>query len=235
MRYTLTTLFFICLATTLVNAQTVRQTSGWLFLMNNTKINDNWGAYLDIQVRSADDAKYVRNFLFRPGLTYYLNPKSDVTLGYLYNETFTRLTGTADNSLTEHRIWEQFIYRHKVSTISVNHRFRLEQRFIGTNSGQDSFAQRFRYFVRFILPLQQNKQQFDKGPFAALQNEVFLNAQNKAKLNDRLFDQNRAYGAVGYRFSKKLDIEAGYMKQAVKGLQANTANHIVQLAVYTRF
>ena len=104
MRYTLTTLFFICLATTLVNAQTVRQTSGWLFLMNNTKINDNWGAYLDIQVRSADDAKYVRNFLFRPGLTYYLNPKSDVTLGYLYNETFTRLTGTADNSLTEHRM-----------------------------------------------------------------------------------------------------------------------------------
>lgn len=236
MRYILPLLVFICFTITTIQAQTINQTSGWLFLLNNTRLSDKWGAYLDVQFRSADDVAYLRNFLFRPGITYYVNDKSEVTLGYLLNGTFTRLDGGGNNSLTEHRIWEQFIYKQKISTISVSHRFRLEQRFAETNSvNGDIFSQRFRYFVRFILPLQKNKQKFESGAFAALQNEVFLNIQNKDKLNHKVFDQNRAYLALGYRFSKKLDIEAGYLNQAVKGLNANTVNNVVQLAVYTRF
>jgi hypothetical protein len=218
-----------------LRAQTVNQNSGWLFLLNNTKFNKNWGAYLDMQVRSADDWGSVRNFLFRPGVTYYLNDQNEFTLGYLFNQTYLRVDGAPDNLLTEHRIWEQYVYKHKLSTISGSHRFRLEQRFIERVANEDLFAQRFRYFVRFILPLQKGKQNFDKGPFAALQNELFFNIQNKKELNNNIFDQNRAYLAAGYRFSKKLDIEAGYLNQAVKGLSSNTVNNVVQLAVYTKF
>jgi hypothetical protein len=235
MRYIAVTLFFLCFVTPLVHAQTVNQTSGWLFLLNNTKINDKWGAYLDVQLRSADKVDYLRNFLFRPGVTYYINDKSEATLGYLLNVTFNRNLGTADNSLTEHRIWEQYIYKQKISTISLSHRFRLEQRFIEANALNNIFAQRFRYFVRFILPLEKNKLKFEEGAFIALQNEVFLNIQNKDELNRKVFDQNRAYLALGYRFSKKVDLEAGYMNQAIKGLNVNTVNNIVQLALYTRF
>lgn len=235
-RYTLFIFSFLCLTSTIVKAQTINQTSGWLFLLNNTKINDKWGAYLDVQLRSSDDIGYLRNFLFRPGVTYYASDKSEITLGYLLNKTFTRLDGQANNSLSEHRIWEQFIYKQKISTISISHRLRLEQRFIETNSvNEHIFAQRFRYFVRFILPLEKDKQKFEKGAFVALQNEVFLNVQNKDELNHKVFDQNRAYLALGYRFSKKLDVEAGYLNQAIKGLNANTVNNVVQLAVYTRF
>lgn len=234
--YTLLLLFLLCLTSPIVKAQTVNQSSAWLFLLNNTKISDKWGFYLDVQFRSADNVEYLRNFLFRPGITYYINDKSEVTLGYLLNGTFSRLVGTGSNALTEHRIWEQFIYKQKISTISVSHRFRLEQRFAETNSvNGDIFLQRFRYFVRFILPLQKDKQKFENGAFAALQNEIFLNIQNKDMLNNKVFDQNRAYLALGYRFSKKLDIEAGYLNQAIKGLNANTVNNVVQLAVYTRF
>jgi hypothetical protein len=219
-----------------IKAQTVNQTSGWLFLLNNTKISDKWGAYLDVQLRSADKVDYLRNFLFRPGITYYLNSKSEVTLGYLLNETHTRLEGTSDNTLTEHRIWEQYIYKQKFNTLSLSHRFRLEQRFIERNNvSSDLFAQRFRYFFRFILPLQKGKQNFETGPFAALQNEVFLNLQHKDQLNGKIFDQNRAYFALGYRFSKKFDLEAGYLNQAIKGTSVNTSNNVIQLAVYTRF
>jgi len=236
MRHTFITLFFICFATTVAHAQTLNQTSAWLFLLNNTKINDKWGAYLDVQFRSADNVDYLRNFLFRPGVTYYVNDKSEVTLGYLLNVTFNQFNGPADNSLTEHRIWEQYIFKQKISTISLSHRFRLEQRFIETNAvNEDIFAQRFRYFFRFILPLQKNKQKFENGFFAALQNEIFLNIQNKDELNHKVFDQNRAYLALGYRFSKKVDLEAGYMNQAIKGSSVNTVNNIVQLALYTRF
>lgn len=209
--------------------------SGWLFLMNTTKINDKWGAHLDVQVRSTNYLDKLRNLMFRPGVTYYINSKNEVTLGYLLNETFIGQTETGDNTLTEHRIWQQYIYKHKISTILTTHRFRTEQRFIGRYGTDDLFSQRFRYFLRFIVPLKKGQQDFQKGPFVALQNEVFLNLQNKEELNGHVFDQNRAYAAAGYRFSKKIDLEAGYLKQTSKTPNQSITNNAIQLAVYTRF
>jgi len=228
-------LAFLSVLCTNVTAQTDQQNSGWLFLLNNTKISEKWGAYMDIQVRSADKYDHVRNLLFRPGITYYASDKHEITLGYLLNETFIRLPETPDYSLTEHRIWEQYVFKHKIKAISASHRFRLEQRFIERNNTDDLFAQRFRYFFRFLIPVEKGVIKFEKGLFLAIQNEIFLNIQHKDQLNGQLFDQNRAYAAAGYRFSKKLDIEAGYMNQSSKGINYNTANNIIQLAVYTKF
>ena len=64
---------------------------------------------------------------------------------------------------------------------------------------------------------------------------MFLNLQNKNKLNDKVFDQNRAYVAIGYRVNRRFDLEAGYLNQYVDGLSSNTVNHAGQLALYTRF
>ncbi|CAM4017499.1 Protein of unknown function [Pedobacter westerhofensis] len=217
-------------------AQTQHQSTGWLFLLNNTKISKKWGTYLDMQLRSADKWDNVRNFLFRPGITYYANGKNELTLGYLLNQTYTHTDGPLDRVLSEHRIWEQYVYKHKAArTVIAAHRFRLEHRFIERAGKEELFAQRFRYFARFIIPLEKGVQSFEKGAFVALQNELFFNIQHKDELNHKFFDQNRAYAAAGYRFSKKLDIEAGYLNQAVKGLNNNTVNNVVQLAVYTKF
>jgi hypothetical protein len=218
-----------------VNAQTQIQNSGWLFLLNSTKFSEKWGMHLDVQVRSSDNWEYVRNILFRPGITYYINKNNNVTVGYLLATTDNRLIGTANNLTTEHRSWEQYILTHQLKSSFVTHRFRLEQRFIEQVNGDEIFAQRFRYFVRFLQPLAQYDQSFTNGLFVALQNEAFFNVQNKDQLNKSLFDQNRFYVAAGYRFSKKLDIEAGYMNQYTNGATRNTSNRIAQLAVYTRF
>ena len=83
--------------------------------------------------------------------------------------------------------------------------------------------------------MQKEEGAFTKGMFAALQNETFFNLQNKDQLNGSFFDQNRVYIAAGYRFSKKVDIEAGYLKQSVNGRTNNTNNNVGQLAIYTRF
>ncbi|MNY23213.1 hypothetical protein D3C86_1568680 [compost metagenome] len=217
-----------------VFSQTAQQNSGWLFLLNSTKFNDKWGMHLDVQVRSADSWDGVRNFLFRPGVSYYINKNSNATVGYLLANTYLSLDGLANSTLTEHRVWEQYILSHKIKMVNVQHRFRLEQRFIETNQG-DVFAQRLRYFFRFVLPIANKQETFTKGPFVALQNELFFNIQNKGQLNDNLFDQNRAYGALGYRFSKSFDLEAGYLNQFSKGTLNNTMNNTIQLAIYTRF
>jgi len=235
MRKLFLSLLLLFMVTAGLHAQTQSQSSGWLFLLNNTKISEKWGMYADVQVRSADKWANVRNLLIRPGVTYYLNAKNEFTLGYLLNETFIHADGAPKNTLTEHRIWEQYLFKHKLGTVSASHRLRLEQRFIERNAPDNLFAQRFRYFFRFIIPLKKEAKNFERGVFVALQNELFFNVQHKNELNGKLFDQNRAYGALGYRFSKRLDVEAGYMNQSIKGATNNTANNIVQLALYTKF
>lgn len=219
-------------------AQTTTQNTGWFMFLNSTKFNDKWGMHFDLQVRSQNDWDGVRHLLIRPGITYYINKNSNATLGYLYAPTFLQVTpamANARNTLTEHRIWQQYIYNHQPwKGGALSHRFRLEQRFIERQTN-DFFSQRFRYFFRLVQPLQKQEGAFTKGMFAALQNELFFNLQNKEQLNGSAFDQNRAYLAVGYRVTKGFDIEAGYLNQAIKGVNANTVNNVAQLALYTRF
>lgn len=225
-------------------AQTVNQNTGWFMFLNSTKFNDKWGLHFDLQVRSDNNWNRVRNVLVRPGLTYYINKNSNATLGYLYTPTIlaTKVNyidadgnSISKGSITEHRIWQQYIYNQQPwKGAALSHRLRLEQRFIERTT-DDLFSQRFRYFFRLVQPLQKQEGAFTKGMFAALQNELFFNLQNKEQLNGSLFDQNRAYLAVGYRVSKSFDIEAGYLNQAIKGANANTVNNVAQLALYTRF
>jgi hypothetical protein len=131
---------------------------------------------------------------------------------------------------------------HPVAFTTLNHRFRLEQRFISKSAAinnsletyGNNFANRFRYFFRDIVPFN-GKKNFTKGAFAGLQNEIFINIGDKSSVNKKYFDQNRAYLALGYRFSRELDVEIGYLNQYISGLnQAFSNNHNIQFALYIR-
>ncbi len=218
-----------------LKAQNIHQNSGWSALFHSQKFSDKVGAHFDFQIRSADDFEYVRNILIRPGVTWFIDNSKNATLGYAFILTNQRMEGVTDHQLTESRIWEQFVYNQKIGKVPLTHRLRLEQRFIETNT-DDVFSNRIRYFLRSVLPLNpQSNTKFNNGLFIALQNEVFINLQNKEKLNGHTFDQNRAYLAMGYRLNPKMDIEVGYLNQAIKGQTNHTINNAVQLAFYTRF
>jgi len=215
-------------------AQTVQENTGWFAWFNSYKLSKHWSFYFDGQIRSADNWNNIRNIIFRPGITYVINAKNSVTAGYAFVPTYTRLAAPSKSTLIENRIWEQYIYSTKFGQVSLQNRFRLEQRFIERQT-ENVFGQRLRYFVRTIIPLKKQTNTFDKGLFVAIQNEIFFNVQNKEKFNNSFFDQNRAYGALGYRIAPKIDVESGYMNQYIKGTTTNTSNNIIQLAVYTRF
>lgn len=213
----------------------VQENSGWAAWFNSHRLSDKVGIHFDAQVRTSDDLESVKNLLIRPGITWFIDDSKNATAGYALIKTFQKLEGISDADLTEHRIWQQFIYNHKVGRVALTHRGRLEQRFIG-QLNEDVFSQRLRYFIRALVPLKDTAgSPFSKGAFVALQNEVFVHLQNKDALNGYVFDQNRAYAALGYRFSPVVDLEAGYLNQASKGKARSTVNNVVQLAIYTRF
>ncbi|RYG07274.1 MAG: DUF2490 domain-containing protein, partial [Chitinophagaceae bacterium] len=68
-------------------AQTKHENTAWLFMLNSTKLSEKWGLHLDVQVRSNDDWQAVRNVLVRPGITYFIDKKQNVTAGYLLAST----------------------------------------------------------------------------------------------------------------------------------------------------
>lgn len=228
----LSLIVFISIAN-LSTAQIVNQQSGWLAFFHSQRLSTKSGLHLDMQFRSADNLAYIRNVLIRPGYTYFFDSKKNATIGYAY--ILTDQGAANKNDLVEHRIWQQFIITTPIGKIPLVNRFRLEQRFIERNVDQ-IFSQRIRYFARAVVPFQkQETPKFTKGTFIALQNEIFLNLQNKDLLNNKVFDQNRAYVALGYRLSEAIDLETGYLNQYIKGLSNTTNNHIFQLAIYTRF
>lgn len=236
--FTAMLLFFSAAA---LKAQQDPQFTGWVASFNTIRIpSSKFSVHLDVQVRSSDKWEQVQTVIVRPGINYHVRKNMILTAGYAMVSNRFQQAG----HFTEHRIWEQFIINHPVAFVPLQHRFRVEQRFLGNmvydpaadkwaKDGHNS-AQRFRYFLRGIIPFS-GQRSFPKGMFGAVQNELFLNFGDKSAVNGKTFDQNRAYAAVGYRFCPEFDLEAGYLNQYVTQRNDNFVNaHVLQVAAYLR-
>lgn len=233
-------LFIFCANASAQNNQFM----AWSAFFNTTKLgNSAWTFQFDGQLRSTADVRNVNQILIRPALLYNFNKQHSLGMGFAFVPTRTTVSGASD-LLSESRIYQQYIFKQKIKSVSVDHRFRTEERFIAKaqNINGDvertgnKFSGRFRYFFRGIVPLVKTEE-FTKGAFTAIQDEIFINILQLDNVNGKTFDQNRAYASFGYRFSKKFDAELGYMYQFIRG--GNTTrqqnNHILQAAFYTRF
>ena len=124
-------------------------------------------------------------------------------LGYGYIRAENYLEGSDEKAVThEHRVYQQFITRQQIGRVYLQHRYRLEQRWLN----RETFKMRYRYFLSAQIPLNQR----DMGSGA-----LYASAYNELFINDRasLFDRNRLYGGMGYQFNTHTKFELGYMNQ----------------------
>ena len=141
--------------------------------------------------------------LIRTGVGYNLSDNNNNLLlgyGYILSENYS---GDTDDkvSVNEHRIFQQFTTKQKIGKVGLSHRYRFEQRFV-----EDDFKMRLRYFLGINIPLQYKED--GKNPlYLSMYNEIFLNTESA------VFDRNRVFGGLGYKFSKTLRLELGYMNQ----------------------
>ncbi len=149
--------------------------------------------------------------LARVGLNYHINKEAMLTAGYAYIPTESFEKGSNLKSSIEHRIWEQFILKNNVGRVFFEHRYRLEQRWIENNSNNSKYLNRARYRLMLTIPLNHETKE-DKTVYLGIYDEIFLN------LTSQPFDQNRLYFALGYKFNKTVDIQAGYLKHHYSGL-----------------
>lgn len=172
----------------------------WLIYFGNKKFNSKWNLHHEVQYRNYNAIGDLEQLLLRTGVGYNLSDDTNVLLGYGYILSENYLGDTdAKEQINEHRIFQQFISKHNVIGISMQHRYRFEQRFI-----EGDFKLRFRYFLGLNVPLGKNE---DKQYYFSAYNEVFLNTKTA------IFDRNRLYGGFGYKINQNIRVEIGYMNQ----------------------
>jgi hypothetical protein len=187
------------------------QDGSWSTFVSQIRLHEKWSIHAEGQYRDYGIFDEAEQKLLRTGINYHLSPLTSYTLGY------GRVTNFADDDLskqaamsTEHRIWEQLALRNNYGRTRVEHRYRLEQRFIGS-AGTIDYFDRVRYLLRVTVPI--NHKELEK-------NTVFLTAYNEVMLHfkPKPFDRNRLYGAIGYQFTPLVNFQFGYMLQSVNDL-----------------
>ncbi len=232
--------FSLVLLSTFATAQQ-NKFSGWAMTLNTIRLNPKFNLIFDSQLRSNDQWKKTETFILRPGLSYVLNKNVSLTAGLALIHNWRTIQGVRDG-VSDNRIWQQLGIVKQVKKASLQHRIRLEERWIPVLkvAGNDivksdpKFNARFRYFTRWLSPFSKTEK-LTKGMYWVAQNEFFFNAAGASHVNRKLFDQSRSYAGTGYRLSKHADLEVGYMLVYIEGKNKEyTTNNIIQLSSFLR-
>lgn len=193
----------------------------WIMYFGNKQINSKFNWHHEVQYRNYNVVGDLEQLLLRTGIGYNLTENNNnILLGYGYILSENYIGDTDDKmDINEHRIYQQFITKQKISIVSLQHRYRFEQRFV-----EDDFKLRFRYFLGFNIPV--NKKELEgKTFYLSAYNEIFLNTK------DNVFDRNRLYGGIGYKINQQLRFELGYMNQFLQ----NTSRDQINIMAYVNF
>lgn len=206
-----------------INAQKIisPQTHGWAMYMGTHKLTDKFSFMTEYQWRRADGFHSWQQSLLRLGLEYNVNPNLSLMAGYGWIKTFPYGDQPILHEFDESRIFEQANLKSKIGNVEIQHRYRLEQRFLEQYAKDASnnivqadpvFRQRVRYRAMAMIPLSR-KEMADNTLFMNVNDEVFLGFGSGIGKN--IMDQNRFIAALGWRFDKNFNVQVGYLNQFV--------------------
>jgi hypothetical protein len=210
----------------------------WFMYFGNHKVSEKFGIHAEAQWRRSEFVSEAQQLLLRTGVDYYLHGNSRLTVGYAFIQTYPYGDFAVPNAFPEHRIWQQFTTAQSWNNLRLAHRYRLEQRMIGNAAtgkfGDGRYENRFRYMAKVTLDLSKG----ERPLFVALYDEVFINFGKDVAYN--LFDQNRAYAAIGFTLSPAMKLETGYLLQTIlqRTLDSTTlknnieSNHTIQVGLF---
>lgn len=206
--------------------------NGWYMYFGDHMLTDKWGLHTEAQIRRANVLRDPQQFLIRTGINYNLTNTAVFTLGYGLIETYPYGDFPAADDFPEQRIYQQLQLKGNIERVGLTHRYRLEQRWVKSPVTDDyTYLNRARYMLKATLPLIGPSIDANE-PFLAVYDEVFVGFGHNIRQN--IFDQNRAYAALGYKFSNAATLELGYLNQIIQ--KANGVNfehnHTLQVSLF---
>ncbi len=173
-----------------------------------------WGLHFDTQWRRSDLGIDWQQYQFRPGLNYAVSPSVLLTVGYAFTKSYPYGDYPSRDSIPEHRIYQQGLIKQKWGRVPLQHRIRLEQRFVQYADPQPrtwTYQNRFRYQLKADIPLSKNEIG-NAVWYVPVYNEILIGIP--PNYGARPFDQNRLFAGIGRAFGAA-KVEAGYMNQFI--------------------
>jgi len=175
----------------------------WAGYITSYRLNEKWGIW--------NDFHYIPTsfFVTRHGLTYFVNPRFEVSSGYAWVTTATSFS--SELVRPEHRLWGQAEWRYQLTKRwAIRARLRYDARFrraLGTNEVLDDyiFANRYRLMgaVRYKI------MRFSNGSSIHLNMLNELLFHSGSGVTSGPIDQNRTFILSGYT-NGRFTIMAGY-------------------------
>lgn len=162
-----------------------------------------------VNPRINDNVTHFDQLLLRGALGYKVDNNFSLWAGYDWLSTYREQT------INEHRPWQQALLINRFGYMTVSNRFRIEERIF-----EDGTIARGRYRLRVDIPLDKESV-MDFVVF----DELFVNF-NAAAMRDSGLDENRLFVGLNRRISHHVAFEAGYQMQYIHTPElAQVINH----------
>ena len=173
----------------------------WFIYNGFFNINPKVELFFESQLRTWETFSNPETFFLRPYFNYNLTENIQTGLGLEYHKTWT-YDENPDNRISseEFRTTMQVMLFHKITRVSLQHRYRYEFRWI-----EGIHHQRTRYRFQATVPL--NSASMEKGTIFFNTNVEFM-VDTKPNL---ALSQMRNYFAGGYQFTDNLNLQIGYL------------------------
>ncbi|KFC22996.1 hypothetical protein IO90_05420 [Chryseobacterium sp. FH1] len=185
------------------------------------KITPKWMAYVELQTRARRDYTVIDYYETKGGIGYNFIKNNQIFAGIGRYGTYEKMKISQE----ELRVWLQYTLTQKLGKLKLDHRVRAEQRyFYASQTGEHTRANRFRYRLSAIVPINNDKVQ-EETFFVNAFEEIFLGPV------DPNFKRNRTFAGFGYQFNNSLSITSGYMFQREFALRGNDNFHFLYFAL----
>ena len=188
----------------------------WIGATSSMRFTYHWSLFVQGELRTWEMASNLNELLWRIAIIYDLNKSSLVSIGYVRVDTWPFDDDLYDK-FDENRFYQEYLIKHNWGKTKLNHRFRVEQRWITTKEYGTEFSSRLRYKIQFTIPL--GKTKVEPGTyFIKALNEIFVDVDRF----DYWFDyeeravglnQNRLMVSFGRQMTMLSSLRLGLMWQ----------------------
>ncbi len=225
------------LATAPLSAQTPWETgqqgATWVNAFIDHAISERTALWFDGHWRRTGLGESPQQLLVRPGVQVTLAPGVRVGAGYAYVATAPYGRFPLADPLREQRIWQQLVFTHRAGRATIAHRYRWEQRWLSSITGNERSASTYQQRARYQIRAQSDLPSLSvRGrPVLAFVWDELLMPVGHGDATARL-SQNRLGAGVGIPLGARQRAEVGYMNlwNAFTGLRANEVNHTLVLS-----
>lgn len=164
--------------------------------------DDKWSLFGEAQVRSLEFYNHFYYYEYKGGATYKIDKNTAVSLAAGSYQTYQDGGNfVLPKRNDEFRIWPQLIMNQSIGKLKIEQRYRAEFRF--TSNG---YRNRFRYRLSIAYPFGKAKDKYQPYQIS-LSDELFFSD------NAPFFERNRFAFSFGYKPSRTIMLQAGYLHQ----------------------